>query len=93
MANPPQNMNRSLKILSHNIRGINSDTKWNSLRNNIMETNCDILCIQETKRSPSTIRIFVIFATDLYISSLLVLLLEHLEVLLQYGKELILMLR
>jgi endonuclease/exonuclease/phosphatase family metal-dependent hydrolase len=50
MANPPQNMHRSLKILSYNIRGINSDTKWNSLWNSIMETNCDILCIQETKK-------------------------------------------
>jgi hypothetical protein len=50
MASGPQNLHRSLKILSHNIRGINSDIKWNSLRNNIMETNCDIICIQETKK-------------------------------------------
>jgi exonuclease III len=50
MANPPQNMHWSLKILSHNIRGINSNTKWNSLRNSIMETNYDIICIQETKK-------------------------------------------
>jgi exonuclease III len=50
MANPPQNMHRSLEILSHNIRGINSNTKWNSLRNSILETNCDIICIQETKK-------------------------------------------
>jgi hypothetical protein len=64
-ANPSQNMHRSLKILSHNIRGINSYTKWNSLWNNILESNCDIICIQETKRSPSMTRVFVIFATDL----------------------------
>jgi exonuclease III len=43
-------MHRNLKILSHNIQGINSDNKWNSLRNSIMETNCDIICIQETKK-------------------------------------------
>jgi exonuclease III len=50
MDNPSQNIHRSLKILSHNIRGINSDTKWNSLRNNILESNCEIICIQETKK-------------------------------------------
>jgi hypothetical protein len=50
MTSGPQNLHRSLKILSHNIRGINSNIKWNSLRNNIMYTNCDIICIQETKK-------------------------------------------
>jgi exonuclease III len=50
MAYTLQNLHHSLKILSHNIRGINSDIKWNSLRNNIMEINCDIICIQETKK-------------------------------------------
>jgi exonuclease III len=56
-----QILHRSLKILSHNIRGINSDTKWNSLRNNILESNCDIVCIQETKKESfddSYIRLF-----------------------------------
>jgi hypothetical protein len=50
MDNSHQNSRRDLKILSHNIRRINSDNKWNSLRNSIMETNCDILCIQERKK-------------------------------------------
>jgi exonuclease III len=50
MDNTHQNSRRDLKILSHNIRGINSANKWNSLKNSIMETNCDILCIQETKK-------------------------------------------
>jgi exonuclease III len=50
MDNHSQSSHRSLKILSHNIRGINSDTKWNSLQNNILESNCDIVCIQETKK-------------------------------------------
>jgi exonuclease III len=50
MAISSQNLHRRLKILSHNIRGINSDIKWNSLRNNIMGINCDIICIQETKK-------------------------------------------
>jgi exonuclease III len=38
------------KILSHNIRGVNGIEKWNSLRNKINETNCDIICLHETKR-------------------------------------------
>jgi mRNA deadenylase 3'-5' endonuclease subunit Ccr4 len=46
----PSEFTPQLEILSHNIRGINSDIKWNSLRNNIMEINCDIICIQETKK-------------------------------------------
>jgi hypothetical protein len=61
MDNHFQSSHRSLKILSHNIRGINSDIKWNSLRNNILESNCDIVCIQETKKESfddSYIRLF-----------------------------------
>jgi endonuclease/exonuclease/phosphatase family metal-dependent hydrolase len=50
MTSGPQNLHRSLKILSQNIRGINSETKWNSLRNNISDSKCDIICIQETKK-------------------------------------------
>jgi exonuclease III len=38
------------KILSQNIRGINGTKKWNLLRNKISETNCDFICLQETKR-------------------------------------------
>jgi hypothetical protein len=37
-------------ILCHNIRGINSDEKWNAVRNKALETGCDIICLQETKR-------------------------------------------
>jgi exonuclease III len=60
-------MHRSLKILSHNLTGINSDTKWNSLRNNILESNSDIVCIQETKKESfddSYIRLFCNRALD-----------------------------
>jgi mRNA deadenylase 3'-5' endonuclease subunit Ccr4 len=31
-------------------RGINSEGKWNSIRNKIQEIKCDIICLQETKR-------------------------------------------
>jgi len=43
--------NRTWKILCWNIRGINAENKWDSLRNKITESNCDIIGIQETKRS------------------------------------------
>jgi exonuclease III len=41
---------RLWKILNWNIRGINSENKWNALSSKIEEINCDIICIQETKR-------------------------------------------
>jgi exonuclease III len=50
MANNSQRF-KEWSILCHNIRGINSSDKWNSIRNNIRETACDIICIQETKRA------------------------------------------
>jgi len=43
--------NRTWKILCWNIRGINAENKWDSLRNKITKNNCDIIIIQETKRS------------------------------------------
>lgn len=39
------------KILSWNIRGLNSDKKWNSIRDRVTESNCNVICLQETKRS------------------------------------------
>ena len=41
------------KILCWNVRGINSDKKWDSIRDKIKESNCDIICLQETKRENS----------------------------------------
>ncbi|KAG2621111.1 hypothetical protein PVAP13_3NG170326, partial [Panicum virgatum] len=40
----------SWKILCWNIRGLNSDKKWNSLRDKISEPGCDIICLQKTKK-------------------------------------------
>ena len=42
--------NRQWNILNWNIRGINDSAKWLALRNKITEADCDIVCIQETKR-------------------------------------------
>jgi exonuclease III len=41
---------RAWKILCWNIRGINSENKWDAIRSKIAESNCDIVCLQETKR-------------------------------------------
>lgn len=41
---------KSWKVLCWNIKGINSQLKWDALRNKIVESWCDIICIQETKR-------------------------------------------
>ena len=38
------------KVLCWNVRGFNSDKKWDSIRDKIAESRCDIICLQETKR-------------------------------------------
>jgi exonuclease III len=38
------------KILDWNVRGVNSQDRWDDLSNKINESNCNILCLQETKR-------------------------------------------
>jgi len=40
---------RSWSVLSWNVRGINSDKKWDAIRDRVMNCNCDIVCLQETK--------------------------------------------
>ena len=50
--------NRTWKILCWNIRGINAENKWDSIRNKITESNCDIINIQETKRSSFDLNYF-----------------------------------
>ena len=55
------NSNRKWNILNWNIRGINSSDKWSAISNKIEESNCVVLCLQETKRDnfdPSYIRNF-----------------------------------
>lgn len=41
---------KNWKVLSWNVRGINSEKKWNAIRDRVTESSCDILCLQETKR-------------------------------------------
>lgn len=41
---------KSWKVLSWNVRGLNSDKKWNAIYDRLSTVHCDILCLQETKR-------------------------------------------
>jgi len=44
------NKNRSWIILCWNVRGINSEDKWEAIKSKIREAKCDIFCLQETKK-------------------------------------------
>jgi exonuclease III len=43
--------NRKWRVLSWNIRGINSSNKWSAAKSKINESACDIVCLQEKKRA------------------------------------------
>lgn len=43
-------MDRQLKILNWNIRGLNDKAKWLDFFNKIKELCCDIICLQESER-------------------------------------------
>jgi exonuclease III len=45
-----QNQARSWKVMTWNVRGINSSWKWDSVKNKITIAQCDIVCLQETKK-------------------------------------------
>ena len=38
------------KVFCCNVRGLNSEGKWNSIRDKITESPTDIVCLQETKK-------------------------------------------
>jgi exonuclease III len=42
--------NRIWRVMDWNIRGINSQERWDDISNKINESNCNIICMQETKR-------------------------------------------
>jgi len=46
------------KILCWNVRGLNSDKKWDAVRDRVVECSCDIICLQDTKKD-SFDRIFI----------------------------------
>ena len=52
MNNTPQSStnNRSWYFVDWNIRGVNSQERWDDIRQRSNESNCNIICLQETKR-------------------------------------------
>jgi exonuclease III len=42
---------RNWIILCWNVRGVNSDKKWNAIRDRMVDSNSDVICLQETKRA------------------------------------------
>ena len=42
---------RSWKVLCWNVRGLNSDARQRSLKEKVIESQCSVLCLQETKLS------------------------------------------
>lgn len=38
------------KVLCWNVGGLNSESKWDSIRDKIVESKCDIVCLQQTKK-------------------------------------------
>lgn len=46
-----QNRNRNILCWKWNIRGMNSEDKWRSIRGKVEESKCSIICLQETKRA------------------------------------------
>jgi exonuclease III len=45
-----QQNHRYWKVLCWNVQGINSEEKWNPIRDTIIDAGYDIFCFQETKR-------------------------------------------
>lgn len=44
-------LSRCWNVLTWNVRGINAHSKWNAIRDKIVEASCDISCFQETKEA------------------------------------------
>lgn len=44
------NNTRYTKILFWNIRGINSQEKWDAIKDKVSKSACQVICLQETKR-------------------------------------------
>jgi exonuclease III len=41
---------RNWKVMTWNVRGLNSSWKWDPVKNKIADAQCDIVCLQETKK-------------------------------------------
>jgi hypothetical protein len=52
------------------VRGLNSEKKWNSIRDKIVESKCDIVFLQETKKEQFDSTFIGIFVHSTLIPSL-----------------------
>jgi exonuclease III len=41
---------RNWVVLSWNVRGVNATWKWDVVKNKFLQSACDIVCLQETKK-------------------------------------------
>lgn len=41
---------RKWNVLCWNVRGLNTVRKWDSVKNKVLQANCDVVCFQETKK-------------------------------------------
>lgn len=57
---------REWKVLCWNVRGLNSDRKWNSIRNKISDSACDVICFQETKKESFDLNFIKNFCPPVY---------------------------
>ena len=73
------------KVLCWNVRGLNSEKKWDSIRDTIIESRCDIISLQETKREHFDLQFIKKFCPVGFDSFKFLPLLGHLEGYLQLG--------
>jgi exonuclease III len=43
-------LHKKWKVLCWNVRGLNANKKWDAIRDRISESNCDVICMQQTRR-------------------------------------------
>jgi len=73
-----RNRVRNWNVLCWNIRGLNAESKWKSLKNKVSKRQCDVVCLPETKKEDFNILFFKLLYPHLLtvtaLSPLLVLL-------------------
>lgn len=56
-----RNSSKSWNVLCWNIRGLVAENKWESLKNKVTENQCDMICLQETKKEKFDILFIKLF--------------------------------
>lgn len=61
-------------ILGWNVRGLNAESKWTSIRNKIEESGASVVCLQETTKN---LRLISVLSVTLLLAALINLLVFH----------------